>query len=102
MKGTIVEPIYKGRALRDLPVNTSGIRAMEISTAHDPASFQPAFLSVLEVWGQPLITGVLLRDCLSALSWSFFIEGELNEPTSDSIGSNSRREASSFNEINWV
>lgn len=84
------------RAVRDLPINKSGIKAMKVSIANDPAFFQPVFLKVSEVRGQPLISSVLLCDCPSALSLPFFNEGELKEPTSDLIGSNSRREESSF------
>ena len=82
-------------------MNSSGIKAMMVSIANDPAFFQPVFLKVLEVRGQPLIGSVQLCDCPSALSLPFSNEGELKELTSDSTGSNSRREASSFSGMKW-
>lgn len=82
-------------------MNKSGIRAMKVSVANDPTFSQPAFLKVLEIQGQPLITDVLLCDCPSALSWPFFIGGELNEPASESIGSNSMVESSAFHGKEW-
>lgn len=102
-KSFMLEPLCESwTATWDLPTNTSGIKAMQVSITSDAVIFHRASRRFLELCGQPLTAIALLCHCPSAFSWPSLVVGKLNGPASESTGSNSVRDVSSFSEMVWV